>query len=54
MMIYGNATQKQIDYTRDLIEKCGYSQHEYENLAEWDIRDVSKLIDELKAELGCD
>ena len=42
-----------IEFAELLIEKCGYSLHDYD-LEEMDFEDVSDLIDELKAELGWD
>lgn len=47
------ATQKMIDFARDLIDRCDYLQSDYP-LEEWSYQDVSNLIDELKAELGWD
>lgn len=46
-------TEKQINFVRSLIQKCHYNEEtDYPDLENWSRQDVSKLIDELKNELG--
>lgn len=44
-------TRAQIEYAQDLIRKLGYDEADYD-FDDMDKREVSALIDELKAEWG--
>jgi hypothetical protein len=49
----GWPTEKMIDYAKDLIEKCGYDQDDYD-FDNMTFEECSDLIDDLKIELGWD
>lgn len=46
-------TPSMIKYAEELIEKCGYSQHDYD-IDNMEYNEVVVLIDDLKEELGLD
>ena len=48
-----SATYKMIAFAEDLIQRCGYDLQDYD-LENMSFEEVSKLIDQLKEELGMD